>query len=150
MKDRGVGWILVQALLLVLFLVVPRVGPAWPLAGAFQVVGYGLAAAGVAMLAWSAARLGGSLTPFPRPLPGGRLVTSGPYGFVRHPIYLGLLVLCLGWALASTSPLRVAMTVVLFVFFDLKARREEIWLLERYPDYANYRKVVRKLVPGIY
>jgi len=35
-------------------------------------------------------------------------------------------------------------------FFDLKSRREERWLEERYPGYAAYRARTRRLIPGLY
>jgi len=40
--------------------------------------------------------------------------------------------------------------IALLVFFDLKARKEEIWLMEKFPDYENYRISVKKLIPWIY
>jgi protein-S-isoprenylcysteine O-methyltransferase Ste14 len=42
------------------------------------------------------------------------------------------------------------MACAVFVFFDQKSRREEIWLCEKYADYIGYRKRVRKLIPFIY
>jgi protein-S-isoprenylcysteine O-methyltransferase Ste14 len=62
---------------------------------------------------------------------------------VRHPIYGGVLLLLLAWALFS-SPLALAPLILAAPFFDAKRRREEIWLLAQYPDYAEYRKRVRK------
>jgi protein-S-isoprenylcysteine O-methyltransferase Ste14 len=69
---------------------------------------------------------------------------------VRHPIYFAVLLGCLGLALASQSPLRLLLTLALLVFFDRKARREEIWLQEQYPEYASYKIRVKKLIPWIY
>ena len=40
--------------------------------------------------------------------------------------------------------------VLLFIFFDLKSRREEQWLREAYPDYPAYQKRVKKLIPWVY
>jgi len=40
--------------------------------------------------------------------------------------------------------------VALFIFFDLKSRREERWLREAYPEYGDYQKRVKKLVPWVY
>lgn len=150
MGRRGESWVLVQAILLLLLLVVPRVGPEWPHPDLFRLIGAVLAVAGMLLLAWSAVNLGRSLTPFPRPLPQGKLVTGGAYRFVRHPIYFAVLAVCVGLGLATWSPLRLALAAALLVFFDLKARREEIWLQERYPEYASYRQRVKKLVPWIY
>ena len=49
-----------------------------------------------------------------------------------------------------SSVLGVILAVVLFIFFDRKSRREEAWLMEAYPGYADYRGRVKKLIPGIY
>jgi protein-S-isoprenylcysteine O-methyltransferase Ste14 len=150
MGRRGESWVIVQAMLLILFIFVPGIGPAWPHADVFGYVGWTLAMAGVFLLAWSTLKLGRSFTPFPRPLPQGQLVTAGAYRMVRHPIYLAVLAACLGLALATGSPLRLLLVLVLFVFFDLKARREERWLQEKYPGYASYKTQVKKLIPWIY
>jgi len=69
---------------------------------------------------------------------------------VRHPIYFGLLLAALGISLFTLSPLRLLLTLLLGVFFDCKATREEKWLLERYPGYPAYQAKVRKLVPYLY
>ena len=105
---------------------------------------------GATLSIWSATNLGRSLTPFPRPLPDGQLVTRGAYRFVRHPIYLGVLLCAFGFALASLSPLRLVLSAILFVFFDMKSRREEKWLEQQYPEYEIYKKRVKKLLPWIY
>lgn len=150
MGNRGESWVAAQAVLLLAFLLAPVIGPAWPHPGIFRLAGAILTAGGLLLLAWSALNLGRSLTPFPRPLAQGRLVTGGAYRFVRHPIYFAVLLACFGFALATWSPLRLALCAALFLFFDRKARREEAWLLERYPEYASYRQRVRKLIPWIY
>ncbi|QNA88704.1 isoprenylcysteine carboxylmethyltransferase family protein [Massilia sp. Dwa41.01b] len=148
--SRGEAWVLIQALLFAVFLLAPRVGPAWPAPTVFRFLGTIVALAGIAVLGSSAVSLGKSLTPFPRPLPGAELVTSGAYRLVRHPIYFGLLLVALGIALSTLSPLRLVLTLLLGVFFDRKATREERWLLERYPGYPAYQAKVRKLVPYFY
>lgn len=150
MGQRGEIWVLIQAILLVLLTVAPSVGPPWPQAGWIRGFGAVCLMIGILKLAWSAFSLGRSLTPFPRPLPNGRLVTSGAYRFVRHPMYFGVLLCALGYALITMNPLRLALTIVLFLFFDRKANREELWLQEQYPEYAAYRTHVKKLIPWIY
>ena len=71
------------------------------------------------------------------------------YRFVRHPMYGGVIVMAVGWSLA-TSPLALPAALGLGVFLELKSRREEAWLQERYPGYEGYRRRTRwKFVPGV-
>lgn len=56
----------------------------------------------------------------------------------------------MGWGLVAASSLTLAGAILLAVFFDLKSRREEIWLVERYSDYAAYRSRTRRLLPWLY
>ncbi|HEV2612155.1 MAG TPA: isoprenylcysteine carboxylmethyltransferase family protein [Noviherbaspirillum sp.] len=150
MGQRGEMWVAVQAVLLVVFIALPVGEAPWPYETAFRAAGWMIAALGMLLLARSALNLGRSLTPLPRPKPGGELVTSGAYRFVRHPIYLGVLLACLGVSLATTSLLRLGLTAILFIFFDMKARKEERWLAERYPEYVQYQARVKKLIPWVY
>jgi protein-S-isoprenylcysteine O-methyltransferase Ste14 len=102
---------------------------------------------GAALALWSARALGRSLTPGIEPLTGARLVTAGPYGYVRHPIYLGVTLLCAGYTLLWTSwSVALVVGVVAWLYFDGKARAEERWLVRRYPDYPEYMRRVRRRV----
>ena len=91
-----------------------------------------------------------NLTPFPRPLPGARLVESGSYRLVRHPIYGGLITAAAGWGLATASLPALLGALLLAGFFDLKSRREELWLAEQFEEYDAYRARRRRLLPWIY
>jgi len=78
-----------------------------------------------------------------------RLVDTGPYAFVRHPIYTGLIIALL--ATAATEATRVALLGALLVALGLwvKARAEEYFLLSELglEAYASYRRRVPMLVP---
>ncbi len=149
MGKRGEGWFILQMTLFAVIFFAPQgtcvACPIW-----LKWVGLAILAAGGLYGTWGMATLGRNLTPFPKPIEGGELVTHGPYRFVRHPIYAGLIFGTLGWALFRGSLLGLALAALLFLFFDLKSRREEQWLREAYPGYEAYQKQVKKLAPWVY
>jgi protein-S-isoprenylcysteine O-methyltransferase Ste14 len=110
---------------------------------AFMLAGSGLLVAGFL-------RLGSNLTPLPYPRPQAILVQTGPYRLVRHPMYVGGIVLAYGWALVVRGWLTLVYATVLFVFLDIKSTREERWLADKFPDYPDYQRRVRKLIPFIH
>jgi len=149
MGKRGEGWFVLQLVLLVIIALAPRFeGVAFP--DGLRLAGWALLAGGGVFGLAALLQLGTNITPFPRPIAGGKLVTSGVYALVRHPIYAGLIVAAFGWALVRMNPLGVFLALLLLGFFDLKSRREEAWLMEVYRDYVDYRRRVKKLIPGIY
>jgi protein-S-isoprenylcysteine O-methyltransferase Ste14 len=149
MGKRGEGWFALQMVLFAVILLAPRVPPV-PFPAWLQGLGLLVLAIGGVFGTWGMLVLGRNLTPFPRPIADGTLITSGPYAYVRHPIYAGLILGTLGWALFRANLLGVALAAALFVFFDLKSRREEQWLAEAYGAYVEYQKRVRKLIPWVY
>jgi protein-S-isoprenylcysteine O-methyltransferase Ste14 len=127
--------------------------PAWPraLVGISTFAGLALAVAGSGLLAASIFRLGsGNITPLPRPRTDSTLVRSGPYRYVRHPMYAWGIALAYGWALLVHGWLTLAWATALFVFFEIKVTREERWLAERFSDYPEYQRRVRKLIPFLH
>ncbi len=95
-------------------------------------------------------KLGANLTPLPYPLDHNRLVTQGIYALIRHPLYSSQLFAALGWVIYSLSLSHLLLLFIGFVFFDYKAAREEAWLTERHPEYADYARGTRKLIPWWY
>lgn len=80
-----------------------------------------------------------------------RVVSSGPYAFVRHPMYSGVMLFFLGVPLLLGSWWGVAIVPVFAVLFAIRARIEERALVEGLPDYADYAARVRyRLVPGLW
>jgi protein-S-isoprenylcysteine O-methyltransferase Ste14 len=94
--------------------------------------------------------LGRNLTPFPKPTAQARFVDSGIYGLLRHPLYVSVFCGAVGWSLIRQSWPALAVSLVLAVFFDAKARQEEFWLRQQFPEYAKYQQRVRRFLPWIY
>jgi protein-S-isoprenylcysteine O-methyltransferase Ste14 len=151
--SRGGGWAILQGLLIAAVLLSALLGLGWPdgLELAASIVGGLFMALGALLLVVGALQLGSSLTPLPAPRAGQELSTSGLYGRARHPMYGGGILIALGWSTIFGSPVGLVLTVLLALFLELKARREEIWLLDRYPAYAEYReRTPRKFIPFLY
>lgn len=92
------------------------------------------------------ARVGGG-TPWPWD-PPARLVTTGPYAYLRNPMQVGAVAALLLLALATGSPwLACAAGVVVAFFAVLAERHEGATLGRRWPEYAAYRSQVRAWVP---
>ena len=121
------------------------VGPSIP---AYLWPGLGAVVAGVAVLLWAARDLGGSLTPLPLPN-GAGLAAHGAYRLMRHPIYTGVILACLGVAIGAGAFLSYVGTLVIALFFEGKTRLEERWLVGAYPGYADYAARTGKFLPGI-
>jgi protein-S-isoprenylcysteine O-methyltransferase Ste14 len=78
----------------------------------------------------------------------GGVIDSGVYGYVRHPMYLGLLLVLLGFTVSTLSLLSLAVLVSLFLFLDRMATYEEQDLTRILgQQYTDYRKRVPKWLP---
>jgi protein-S-isoprenylcysteine O-methyltransferase Ste14 len=149
---RGEGWVVAQFVLLGAVALAGRLGSAWsgPALWATRVLGAAVLLSGVLLLVRGSRDLGSSLTPLPRPPEDGRLVDTGIYRRVRHPIYGGLIIAVSGWGVLTASPVAIALVPVMAAFFWFKSRREEAWLTERYPGYEAYRRRTRRFLPGLW
>mmetsp|Transcript_46127 Transcript_46127/g.93104 ORF Transcript_46127/g.93104 Transcript_46127/m.93104 type:complete len:234 (+) Transcript_46127:149-850(+) len=114
-----------------------------------NIVSVGLLAAGVALAGTGARVLGGQLSPFPQPTPNANLITKGSFDIVRHPMYSGVLLSSMGFALLTDSASRLVLTIILYFVIREKVRLEEKFLLERFEnEYKDYKsKVPWPIVP---
>jgi protein-S-isoprenylcysteine O-methyltransferase Ste14 len=79
---------------------------------------------------------------------GHRVVDTGPYAIVRHPIYTGAFIAVIPFAAIRARPVDLLFAAGFVVFFALKARIEERFLCAQLgPDYERYRERVPMLVP---
>ena len=86
---------------------------------------------------------------FPEPQPRARLVRTGVYAVVRHPLYTSVILLSFAWVLWWRSLPGLVPAGLTVVFLDAKARSEEERLRARFLDYQGYAKRVKRLVPWV-
>jgi protein-S-isoprenylcysteine O-methyltransferase Ste14 len=102
---------------------------------------------GTLFAVWATATLARSFSIMPE---ARRLVTSGPYRFVRHPLYLGEFVVLSGLALQHLMPWSLLLLGVQSVFQFERMKSEEGVLARAFPDYADYAARTARLLPGVY
>jgi protein-S-isoprenylcysteine O-methyltransferase Ste14 len=91
----------------------------------FNIIGIILLALGVLVGLLSIIQLNKNLSPFPTPITGGKLIETGLYNYIRHPIYTGILSTLLGYGLYSGSGYKILITMTLLVLFLYKSKYEE-------------------------
>jgi len=151
--ERGTGWVIAQGAIFVFFLIAVVFGdtiqdvPGLIFA---RIVGLIVAVSGAAVSVWSLLAHGWQVSPFPKPVDGAHLVDSGPYRYVRHPMYSGVVIFTLGVGLAYANPVVLLSSVTFLVFFMAKTGREEEMLVEKVPGYRAYRTAVPwRIIPFV-
>jgi protein-S-isoprenylcysteine O-methyltransferase len=120
--------------------------PAW-----FAWLGILVALLGFGLRVWSMNALGKFYTRTLRVTQQQNIIRDGPYRLIRHPGYLGSILIWLG--VAASTENWIVLAVVLVVMFGVYAYRiqtEEKMLLETNTDYAEYRKQTWRLIPLVY
>ncbi|MGH6867578.1 MAG: methyltransferase family protein [Methylocella sp.] len=114
-------------------------------------LGVVLFTAGSALRIWPVFVLGHRFSGLVAIQPGHILVTSGVYGVIRHPSYLGLLVSTLGWGLAFRSGAGVLLAALMIPPLLARIGAEERLLREEFgAEYDAYRARTSRLIPGLY
>jgi protein-S-isoprenylcysteine O-methyltransferase Ste14 len=155
-EDRGNRWVLTAFTLLgLLDAYLPAYTDRisfWTIDGdATRWLGVALFAAGGAVRLWPVVVLGDRFSGLVAIQPGHTLVTTGLYGVIRHPSYLGLLVNSLGFGLAFRSGVGVLITLLTMVPLLARINAEERLLQSQFGvDYERYRAGTWRLIPGVY
>ena len=160
-KGSWRGWALSRLALALIMIVVYRLpifSQFWKFAnglsvfdnGVARIAGTVLTACGVTFAIWARRHLGRNWSGRATMKIGHELVTSGPYQFVRHPIYTGLLTALLGSALLY-GPICVVVFLGAVLVFTWRIGVEETYMMELFPDqYPAYRARTKALIPAVW
>jgi protein-S-isoprenylcysteine O-methyltransferase Ste14 len=117
---------------------------------AVQAAGVLLTALGVGFAVWARLHLGRNWGMPMSVQENAELVTSGPYAYVRNPIYSGILLAMLGSAVVTRLWWLVIM-VIAGIYFVYSAKREEALLVDQFPStFPAYRARTRMLIPFVF
>lgn len=147
--SRGEIYFALQAGILLFVLIgnIPVIGDT-----ILTILGPALVVSGVIFLVTGGLELGSSLSPWPVPVDSkdSKLIKSGPYQYVRHPLYAGLIAACTGIGIITDSAARLLLTALLVYVLNLKSEFEEQELINKFgSDYINYQtEVTGKFFPN--
>ena len=104
----------------------------------------------VTLAVWAFISMRKQFSVFPEPKPSRSLIRSGPYRFIRHPMYTALLIWSLGRVLFLFTTTNLFGFLGLTTILALKIQHEEKLLSKSFKDYDDYRKTTKRLVPFLY
>ena len=110
-------------------------------------IGVGILVLGAFVTLWAVLQLNVHLSPFPSPLPGSKLIVAGAYKWARHPIYTGIILAFLGFAIIADSGYKLIVAGFLFLLFYFKSQYEEQRLLVMFPEYQEYKRKTGRFFP---
>lgn len=114
-------------------------------------IGVVLYALGSGLRLWPVVALGDRFSGLVAIQSGHQLLTGGPYQFIRHPSYVGLMVASLGWALAFRSGIGVLITVVTLLPLVARIKAEENLLQSHFgAEFDAYRARTWRMIPGLW
>lgn len=141
---RGEGLSILTALVAVLALF-----PPFSIRGLVISVGYLGILTGISCIIASIVALGNSFSPLPVPRKNVSFINHGIFRYMRHPMYSGLMLICLGISFVSGNEFRFLMSIMLYGILDQTIQGEEKDLEAIYPEYASYKARVVKWFPFV-
>jgi len=110
----------------------------------------GLQVAAVGLMIWARITFGGRSFHAGAEPTEGEVVTSGPYRFIRHPIYTAVVLFAFAGAGAHLSPVAAGLALLILAGALIRIFLEERLLVARYPAYADYAARTRRMVPFVF
>lgn len=86
---------------------------------------------------------------FPTPVNDAKLITTGAFKYIRHPIYAGIVLGGTGLALFYHNFFQLLIMLFLYLLFEVKSNYEEQQLSKRFSEYEAYKKQTYKFFPGL-
>lgn len=122
----------------------------WPNSPPVFFIGAGILLVGFCFAVWARLHLGQYWSGTVTLKEGHRLIRTGPYALVRHPIYTGFTLGLLGTAILVGQLRGLLGVILLLIAYFRKLRQEERWLTEAFGDeYREYQAEVKTLVPFV-
>jgi protein-S-isoprenylcysteine O-methyltransferase Ste14 len=155
MSDKAKGWVLVVIQFTLLGITLLSAAYEFKYAGrtlmpVVHYIGVTLILIGALLFTFILISFGQYMTPNPVPRDNSVLKTTGIYSMVRHPMYFTVLVLLLGVILYFQAFYSLIWLGIAFIFLVYKSKREEEFLLKRFPDYPDYSYRTKRIIPFIY
>lgn len=114
-----------------------------------RIMGLLISVLGVLMIVSCVIALNRSISAFPTPKENAELVRTGAYKYIRHPIYTGILLCCIGYSFFSENSLRFIVSILLMILFRFKAGYEESLLRKKFSRYTDYMQNSGMFLPRL-
>lgn len=121
-----------------------------PHTDATGVIAAAVCVVGLAIALWSRWTLAGNWSSDVRFKEGHQLMKTGPYRFVRHPIYTGILLMLTAPAIQFGRLHHWLGLTIMCAGIWIKLKQEEALMLQHFPEYSEYRKRVKALIPFLF
>jgi protein-S-isoprenylcysteine O-methyltransferase Ste14 len=162
-ERRVIWWWRIRLLLIPLVVIaiivvrlLPDLGPKsgvvfWKRSPAEEITADAVSFLGLIVAIWARTVLGGNWSPGVAFKERHELIERGPYRYVRHPLYSGILLLAVGLAIWLGNLTGLTIFVVMFLAFWIRSREEEKLLTRHFPvDYPEYKRRTKALIPFVF
>jgi protein-S-isoprenylcysteine O-methyltransferase Ste14 len=155
MSDKAKGWVLVVIQFALLGVTLFSAAYEFKFAGralmpVVHYIGVTFILIGALLFTFILISFGQYMTPNPVPRNNSVLKTTGIYRLVRHPMYFTVLVLLIGVILYFQAFYSLVWLVIAFLFLIYKTTREEQYLTQKFPEYSEYKKTTKRIIPFLY
>jgi protein-S-isoprenylcysteine O-methyltransferase Ste14 len=145
-KPKDITFVTLQLILFVCYAITPNfLSINFP--SFFKNISIIIVVVGLLILILGLIQLQRNLTPFPSPKQNAELVTNGVYRFMRHPIYTGIFITAIGYALYGAHSTRFLISILLLVLFYFKSVYEEKLLNKKFSAYQQYQLKTARFFP---